>query len=358
MVKENLKTMFVKGNIPAGAEYKAALQDVLHTFPYFQLAQVLFAKQIYDANEPDASGRIKLASVYAPDRKAMYLLFKKPVETSEEIKTLKPTTEPLKKQEKVRYNFVYSSTKDTNIEVTYPPAKKEAEKSSLSEAFIKRESEIKAPPVKARQEEMGKVQPVSPKTEEKKSALPSFQPKITAVPPLKSTSGTIIPPPAKVEKPLTGDKKIEATILQPPVVKELGITYQPIPDSNLKYSFNEWLKVLPEISVEKINEGVKPVNQRDKASIINDFLKQAPTISRPKAEFFSATKAAKMSITEDDELMSETLAEIFVVQGNLQKALKAYQILLLQFPEKKNIFAPRIEELKALMREHTKPGTK
>src|SRR5580658_10036640 len=104
-----LKGMFASGNIPSGAEYKAALQDVLQAFPYFQLAQVLFAKQMYDTHEPEATSRIKLASVYAPDRKAMYLLFKKQSELAQESKSAINTASKPEKGE-VKYNFVYSST--------------------------------------------------------------------------------------------------------------------------------------------------------------------------------------------------------------------------------------------------------
>jgi hypothetical protein len=56
--------------------------------------------------------------------------------------------------------------------------------------------------------------------------------------------------------------------------------------------------------------------------------------------------------------VSETLAKIIFEQGNFQRALKAYQTLLVHFPEKKNIFAARIEEIEALIRKNTKPGTK
>ncbi len=132
--------MFVSGNIPPEAEYKAALRDVLQAFPYFQLAQVLFAKQMYDTHEPEATSRIKLASVYAPDRKAMYLLFKKIGDTPE------PNSINVKKEKsEVKYNFVYSSTTAENSGIGQPTVNKENEQVSLSESFIQRE--LDTPPI-------------------------------------------------------------------------------------------------------------------------------------------------------------------------------------------------------------------
>jgi len=316
--------MFVSGNVPAGAEYKAALSDVLQAFPYFQLAQVLFAKQMYDNNEPEAPGRIKLASVYAPDRKAMYLLFKKPAETDTTVKT--------SEKPEVKYNFVYNSPPANKSVDTEPiPVKKESKPTPLPETFIRKELE-KKPLVPAPSKETEKKTETAP--------VPADLPVEKSVP-----------------APLMEEKKAEAEKIVPVEAAAPMIANEPIEDINLKYSFNSWLKVLPEISVEKEPE-VKPVSQKKSADLIDTFLKKQPSISRPKAEFFSPVKAAKMSVTEDDTIVSETLAKIFFDQGNLPKALKAYQSLLVQFPEKSNIFAPRIEEIKTLIRENTKPGTK
>lgn len=57
--------------------------------------------------------------------------------------------------------------------------------------------------------------------------------------------------------------------------------------------------------------------------------------------------AAKIerSIEEDDELMSEALAELLVNQGNNIRAIKMYQHLILKFPEKKTFFAQKIKDL-------------
>lgn len=55
---------------------------------------------------------------------------------------------------------------------------------------------------------------------------------------------------------------------------------------------------------------------------------------------------ARKSILTQDEVVSETLAKIFVQQGQFQRAIKVYQRLKLLYPEKKANFADCIKELK------------
>jgi hypothetical protein len=56
---------------------KAALQElkqVVHQYPYFQLAYTLIAKGVYDQDPPKAQHEIQIAAVYAPDRNHLKLL--------------------------------------------------------------------------------------------------------------------------------------------------------------------------------------------------------------------------------------------------------------------------------------------
>ena len=48
------------------------------------------------------------------------------------------------------------------------------------------------------------------------------------------------------------------------------------------------------------------------------------------------------------ELMTETLAKILVKQNKYTKALQAYKILSLKYPEKNSFFANQVNQIKRL----------
>ena len=85
-----------------------------------------------------------------------------------------------------------------------------------------------------------------------------------------------------------------------------------------------------------------PVKQ--KSDLINDFIKNEPSISRPKTRFYDPIEKAKESIVDNENIVSETLADIFYDQGYLLKAIKIYQKLSLKFPEKSSYFAALIKK--------------
>lgn len=52
------------------------------------------------------------------------------------------------------------------------------------------------------------------------------------------------------------------------------------------------------------------------------------------------------SITQDEEIVSETLADILVLQGQNAKAIKMFNALIAKYPEKSAYFAKKIKKLK------------
>lgn len=82
------------------------------------------------------------------------------------------------------------------------------------------------------------------------------------------------------------------------------------------------------------------------SNLIDQFIQNQPRIENKKSTFYSPANAARASVVFDSEVVSETLAEIFVKQQLYQKAITAYEKLSLKFPEKSISFATRIEKIK------------
>lgn len=111
-------------------------------------------------------------------------------------------------------------------------------------------------------------------------------------------------------------------------------------------SFTSWLKSNHAEAANDQSETDTPATKLAASDIIDRFIAEEPSISRPKNEFFSPPKKAKESLDENAIPVSETLAKIYAAQGNYPKAIHVYHQLMLAFPEKKLLFAVRIEELK------------
>lgn len=67
---------------------------------------------------------------------------------------------------------------------------------------------------------------------------------------------------------------------------------------------------------------------------------------REESKFYVPDTKARESLQENEHLVTETLAKIYALQGNINKAVRAYEILSLKFPQKSAYFASLIQKLK------------
>ena len=103
-----------------------------------------------------------------------------------------------------------------------------------------------------------------------------------------------------------------------------------------KYSFLDWFDV--------INESESNLDY--KIDLIDKFIKNSPKINidkeyKPNKEIITESKV-------NDNLITETLAKIYVNQEKYNKAIRAYKILSLKYPKKSSFFADQIVDIKKL----------
>ncbi len=89
----------------------------------------------------------------------------------------------------------------------------------------------------------------------------------------------------------------------------------------------------------------KLVPEKTKKDLIDQFIENEPSISRQKGTFFNPVTAAKRSVTDQENIISETLAKIYLDQGFIDKAISTYEKLSLKYPEKSTYFAALIEKV-------------
>jgi hypothetical protein len=147
-----------------------------------------------------------------------------------------------------------------------------------------------------------------------------------------------------------------------------------------KHSFQEWLQLsrtepidrskdeLEEISeqnneaVAEITKTAEPITEpvfqikaedtidekRKKAEIIDKFIETNPKISPIKPSGTAPMVQLDINTEDNSYLMTETLARVYLEQKKYTKAIQAYEILILKYPEKISFFADRISDIKIL----------
>ena len=156
-------------------------------------------------------------------------------------------------------------------------------------------------------------------------------------------------------KEATSTEKTEIPTQQVEISEEKLEIGKPLVFSiNEKYSFQEWLQIS---KIHPIDRANLPINNEEnsfvdlekqkKNELIDKFIEASPKIPPIKKD--TETKAFLEPSQEDNSyLMTETLARVYLEQNKYQKAIQAYEILILKYPEKSSFFANRISDIKIL----------
>ena len=162
-----------------------------------------------------------------------------------------------------------------------------------------------------------KVQPTTPIADEKKQSVENTTPK-------ESTKTA---------------ETVEQIKPNPPEKKKIAKKQEP-----KTMSFSEWVIYSSKGKIE-----AKPAKSslEDKIKLIDTFLENQPKIppvrqDQPKVDLSENNEFNK------EELMTETLAKVYLQQKKYKKALYAYKILSLKYPEKNTFFADQIKRIKQL----------
>jgi len=140
-----------------------------------------------------------------------------------------------------------------------------------------------------------------------------------------------------------------------------------------EFSFSRWLK-----QINKQGQETKPINEKveleatpenptkdevakeeddenlgiaQKLELLDSFVEKLPHLKKRKDPLPASTQKSpgkRHFSNEDPSLVTETLAKVYLRQKHYKKAIKAYEILKLKYPEKSSFFASQILEIKNL----------
>ena len=163
------------------------------------------------------------------------------------------------------------------------------------------------------------------------------------------------------ESILTSIKQSKSVEIATEIQNDFEITAQKLEigkplifSKNEKHSFQEWLqlsKINPiDRSENDFSEKTKQeleAEKNKKLTLIDKFIEENPKI--PPLSKEAIIKDFSVPIDEDKSyLMTETLAKVYLEQKKYQKAIQAYEILILKYPEKSSFFANRILDIQIL----------
>ena len=150
-------------------------------------------------------------------------------------------------------------------------------------------------------------------------------------------------------------------VVTPKAIEPVTEEVLPTPGSPLpfnpaeKHSFAEWLQLSKAKPVGRSqNAEIQPETTatpspeiEKKLDMIEKFIVANPKITPVKTDTSSWENLGRKT-TDAPGLMTETLARVYLEQKKYSKAIQAYEILILKYPEKSAYFADLISEIKDL----------
>ena len=280
------------------------LNLVLKDFPYFQAARALFLKSLYNQNNFKYNAELKRTAAYTTDRSVLFNYI-----TSRGFKSI-------------------SSSDSYKID--------------LLESIVVKEYNI-----------VGKT------THQEKTVASSLE---------ESIIKSIIQADKTTFEP-TEEIPIDSIELNTPSVNLISNDYHANHGNETKnevvqfnpeesHSFTKWLQLTKMQPIDRSNTSeIGTISNEDqknndsvkenKFKLIDQFIAKNPKIIAVK-EATPASINIEKSTEEKSYLMTETLAKIYLEQKKYTKAIQAYEILILKYPEKSSLFAERIKEIKRL----------
>ncbi|WP_298924523.1 hypothetical protein [uncultured Allomuricauda sp.] len=284
-----------KSNTILSPKQTRALEDIIEEYPYFQAARALHLKGLKNLDSYKYNNALKVTAAHTADRDVLFDFV-----TSKE--------------------FIQNNIADTIAGRTT----KLEDKTAVSEE-IEPNPDIET--ILVESEEVALPQNIQDAEQILNPAL--FKSK-------------------KEEVEISSVEKAKESV--PEIDLELG---KPIPFTKKeKHSFTEWLQLASKNADEETPNTVdKNLEKKKKFDLLDKFIENKPKIT-PNEDLKAKVNIKESTKMDKNELMTETLAKVYLEQKKYKKAIQAFKILSLKYPEKNGFFADQIRAVKKLQKEN------
>lgn len=338
------------------------MEKILSEFPFLQSARAIYLKGLYNQESFRYNTELKKTAAFTTDRSVLFDFI-----TSEHFHSVDKKTFDEKEKSVAVIAVNDSETIEpivTTIEKEEPLIATE-EETIIDEPIIIEDDtitaiEIPAPPVADKLEEAMKFA-IQAAEEQENAIATQEEPTIEVLPePIidkleESIKRTVEAAEAEQQKKIPTIEELpqeEPEIKTPVDIAEEKLSIgKPLEFGKQEtHSFAEWLKIS---KLTPINREEEPKSQEQeegiskKMELIDKFIETNPKIAPVKNMPVSPVNTERFN-PDNSSLMTETLAKVYLEQKKYSKAIQAYEILILKYPEKSVFFADHISDIKIL----------
>ncbi len=325
------------------------LDQIVSEFPYFQSARALRLKGLFNEDSFRYNYALKVTAAFTADRSVLFDFI-----TSDTFNTV--------------HRELYDKKQGEMFDIVVRHEAVEVLSDKTDEPIVPALQDLT---VETRVSDPESAAPLPPQTQSDfevsedpamKSVMDSIREAGQMVwIPLNEKDSAEIPEPSKIAEPTTTET--EKSSEESKAVQENLALGKPLEFSNQEtHSFQEWLKLSKAEPIDRsLNQPDIPtsenaevpvedsVDRQKKNKLIDRFIESNPKIPALKSTPAPASYIFEPSRAADNSyLMTETLARVYLEQKKYEKAIQAYEILILKYPEKSSFFADRILDIRNL----------